>query len=525
MKKSVLTLTAIAALSGSALAADRPAPVYTKAPVMPAPTSSWTGFYVFGGGGGGLWAANSGELFLAAGNSPRVLSFSEVLRDQKLGGDGWFGTVGFGYDWQFNRSWVVGVFADGQFGNIRGSLNDTRLSLEGTEQLRNSYAAGARLGYLVAPNVLSYVNVGYSRSQWSGATLSDAGLTQNGVPQATLSTTTPSFNRDGWFVGGGVENSLNFFGISAPGWFMKSEYRAAYYGRATLPEAPIFLPVQTLTDTATFKPWVQTVSISLVYRFNSDGSAAAPSAPARAYTKAPATDVGPSWTGFYAFGGGGGGIWDAKSSTTTTQQLPLGLGTINSFLPDRTSGGDGWFGTVGLGYDWQFNRAWVAGVFADGQFGSIGGSLTENLGALEGRETLRTSYAAGARLGYLVAPNVLSYVNAGYSGSQWSGTALSSLTVGNSLASTTPSFNRDGWFIGGGVENSLNFFGISAPGWFMKSEYRAAYYGRATLPAAPIGGPGIGLITTTLTFKPIVQTISTSLVYRFNWGAPLVAKY
>ena len=29
-----------------------------------------------------------------------------------------------------------------------------------------------------------------------------------------------------------------------------------------------------------------------------------------------------------------------------------------------------------------------------------------------------------------------------------------------------------------------------------------------------------------ITFKPFVQTISTSLVYRFNWGgAPIAAKY
>jgi outer membrane immunogenic protein len=25
--------------------------------------------------------------------------------------------------------------------------------------------------------------------------------------------------------------------------------------------------------------------------------------------------------------------------------------------------------------------------------------------------------------------------------------------------------------------------------------------------------------------RPIVQTVSTSLVYRFNWGGPVVAKY
>ena len=28
-----------------------------------------------------------------------------------------------------------------------------------------------------------------------------------------------------------------------------------------------------------------------------------------------------------------------------------------------------------------------------------------------------------------------------------------------------------------------------------------------------------------ITFKPFVQTISTSLVYRFNWTGPVVAKY
>ena len=40
------------------------------------------------------------------------------------GGDGWFGTVGVGYDWQVNRRWVVGVFGDGQFGSLKGTIQD-----------------------------------------------------------------------------------------------------------------------------------------------------------------------------------------------------------------------------------------------------------------------------------------------------------------------------------------------------------------------------------------------------------------
>jgi outer membrane immunogenic protein len=270
MKKLVLALSAVAAFTGSALAADLPARTYSKAPMM-APVYNWTGFYIFGGAGGGLWDADSnvkstGVVGAAGGFGPAGTALS---RDQRLGGDGWFGTVGIGYDWQFNGKWVAGIFADGQFGDIRGSLSDPVFGTEGREKLRTSYAAGARIGYLVAPNVLSYVNAGYSGSQWSGTSQS---FVLAGFP-AGVQTTTPSFHRNGWFVGGGFENNLDIFGITAPGWFMKTEYRSAFYDRATLAET--FAPASGLaglTGTAvTFKPFVQTISTSLVYRFNWGG--------------------------------------------------------------------------------------------------------------------------------------------------------------------------------------------------------------------------------------------------------------
>jgi outer membrane immunogenic protein len=58
MKKLVIALAAAAACSGSAIAADLAARPYVTAPAA-VPTASWTGFYVFGGGGGGLWNADS----------------------------------------------------------------------------------------------------------------------------------------------------------------------------------------------------------------------------------------------------------------------------------------------------------------------------------------------------------------------------------------------------------------------------------------------------------------------------------
>ena len=254
MKKFVLALSAIAAFTAPALAAD----MATKAPMRAAPVAyapSWTGFYLFGGGGGGLWNADS---------NVNDITGLAITRDQRMGGSGWFGTVGGGYDWQFS-SWVLGIFGDAQFGDLRGSISDPAFGIEGREKLRTSWAAGVRLGYLVEPNVLSYVNAGYSGSEWSGSSLST--LAAGGGP--TLATT-PSFHRDGWFIGGGVENNLNIFGITAPGWFMKTEYRYAFYDRVSLPETDV---ASGLTVGAiTFKPWVQTISTSLVYRFNWGGA-------------------------------------------------------------------------------------------------------------------------------------------------------------------------------------------------------------------------------------------------------------
>lgn len=234
------------------------------------------------------------------------------------------------------------------------------------------------------------------------------------------------------------------------------------------------------------------------------------------YSKAPmAMPVAPNWTGFYIFGGGGGGLWDS-SGHVVTNGVPVTI--------DARTGGDGYFGTVGVGYDWQFNSSWVFGLLADGQFGSIRGTIQDqNFGNIQGTIKMQDAWAAGARLGYIVAPNVLSYVNVGYSGSHWSRTTLLNTFSGFASGLHTDSFNRNGVFFGGGVENSLNIFGIGAPGWFMKTEYRGAWYDRKTVNER-FDGTNV-LAADSMTFKPFVQTISTSLVYRFNWTGPLVAKY
>src|ERR1700753_2465732 len=98
MKKLFLGSVALIALSTAANAADLSAR-YTKAPPM-APVSNWTGFYVFGGGGYGLMKTNQHSTIGGVATEP----------DSRMGGRGYFGTAGLGYDYQLTPAWVVGVF-------------------------------------------------------------------------------------------------------------------------------------------------------------------------------------------------------------------------------------------------------------------------------------------------------------------------------------------------------------------------------------------------------------------------------
>jgi len=114
-------------------------------------------------------------------------------------------------------------------------------------------------------------------------------------------------------------------------------------------------------------------------------------------------------------------------------------------------------------------------------------------------------------------------VNGGYSGARFSGVTLLDTVTGLPVGGHTDSFNRNGWFVGGGVENNLDIFGITAPGWFMKTEYRSSFYNAKNV-SELLDGTNLP-IGRDLRFNTWTQTVSTSLVYRFNWTGPVVSKY
>ncbi len=235
---------------------------YAKAPAPVVMAPSWTGFYIFGGGGGGLWSANGGVDTTATG-------VCIVCTNTRTGGDGWFGTVGAGYDWQTGPSWVFGIFGDGTFGSLKGNIGDADAS---RRRHRRYHQDGNGLGSRCSCRLSRRSERPVLRQRRLHRDLLDRRTLLSSILGTPSGLHTDSFNTQGWFVGGGVENNLNFFGINAPGWFMKTEYRAAYLDSKRLHENGRWHQRAGSASDITFKPFVQTISTSLVYRFNWGGA-------------------------------------------------------------------------------------------------------------------------------------------------------------------------------------------------------------------------------------------------------------
>jgi outer membrane immunogenic protein len=458
----------------SAFAADMP----TKMPVKAAPmmaATPWTGFYVNGGVGYGIWAADQNVVDAVTGACVQCAT-------QRQGGKGWLGTIGAGYDYQFTPRIVAGVFGDASLSSLSGSVQDSNPFFAGELKQTSSWAAGGRIGWLVTPKTMSYYNGGYTAARFSSANM----VTTNTNTTSLFSTPATTFN--GWFLGGGIETSL------APNWFWRTEYRYSYYGSKTLTDTTA---AGAVTNSITFKPTVQTVTSQIVYKFNGG-------LPAPVYPAAP--ELATKWTGLYANAGMGYGMWAADETLVSPAGVCLLCGSL------QRQGGKGYLGLVGAGYDLQFAPAWVVGAFGDFNVSSLKGTITDQGLQINGDIKQTSAWAAGARLGWLPSQETMTYLNGGYSGAQFSGTTLVNNFTGNPTGNTTSGFTRSGWFVGGGVETTFNFFGMLGKGWFWRNEYRYAAYGSQNIPEINPAGAVINNIT----FKPVVQTVTSSVIFKLN---------
>ncbi len=228
MKKLAIAITAVAAFTGSAVAADMQVKAQPYAP--PVVTAyNWTGCYVGAGGGYGMYNQDVSADIFGTGSGTTT-----------LGGRGWFGTGQVGCDYQVMPSIVIGAFGDYNFGSIKG----TTFSVD--EKLSSSWAAGGRIGWVALPNLLAYVSGGYTEARFD----------QINIDTATY---IPATTYKGWFLGSGYEYGLGFM----PGLFWKTEYRFADYQAQTLP-----VVCTDCSGTLDSHKYVQTIRSELVYRFN-----------------------------------------------------------------------------------------------------------------------------------------------------------------------------------------------------------------------------------------------------------------
>jgi outer membrane immunogenic protein len=260
MKKVILFSAAALSLllPAAAIAADlgRPAPVY-KAPPPPAPVYSWTGCYLGGGGGYGMWNQDLTSTF--PNDDPPFTSLTTTA-----GGRGWFGTVQVGCDYQFSGDWVIGAFGDWDFGNLKGTPQLPDTNWAGNERQKWAWSIGARIGYVVVPQLLAYVSGGFTEAHFDAFELFDTdgdGFVGEHVSSRTY---------HGWFIGSGYEYALKW----VPGLFWKTEYRYSQYSGVDLPVT--FDSDGDLDFILHAKKFEQTIRSELVWRFNWGGAMRAP---------------------------------------------------------------------------------------------------------------------------------------------------------------------------------------------------------------------------------------------------------
>src|ERR1700754_5150651 len=211
----------------------------------------------------------------------------------------------------------------------------------------------------------------------------------------------------------------------------------------------------------------------------------------RPYTKAPAYTAPAliyNWTGFY-IGGHVGGAFAGNDSLQSSDARFLG-------------------GVQG-GFDYQFAPNWVLG--AEAQYSWLNGG--NNNGVLFPGGTLVTANSdqlgsATGRIGYTWGPALL-YAKGGYA---WRDNNNIGVSVGGvPVGFTTDGGHKDGYTVGAGLEYMF------APNWSAKVEYQYYNFGSTTF-LTPVGLAGVR-------FNDDEHTVKAGINYRFNWGAPMAARY
>jgi outer membrane immunogenic protein len=224
--------------------------------------------------------------------------------------------------------------------------------------------------------------------------------------------------------------------------------------------------------------------------------------------KAPAPAL--SWTGCYLDGGVGYGMWN-QDHNAESSALVAESGTT-------TDGGRGWLGRAGAGCDYQVSPSIVVGAFGDYDWMGLSGTsnldlATAGFSNVVGNESENRAWSVGARVGYLVMPRLLTYFDGGYTRTTFGQVNYNNGATGLATGLSLPATTYNGWFIGGGTEYALKVSFIPIQGLFLRSEYRFDSYSSRDI--ALVGTTGVSEHA-----DKFVQTMTTGIVWKFNFGGP-----
>lgn len=143
------------------------------------------------------------------------------LSSQSVDTPGAIGGLQLGYNYQFNRNWLVGLETDFEWSGMKGS-NSTSIfggffTTSVDEHVNWFGTVRARLGYLPVDNLLAYVTGGfaYGQVEQTGSLFLPTGLPVVNPPgfsatcagPATCFAGSSTDVAGGWTVGGGLEHA------------------------------------------------------------------------------------------------------------------------------------------------------------------------------------------------------------------------------------------------------------------------------------------------------------------------------
>ena len=274
-----LSLSAVGALaflaSHPALSADLGpiAPVYKTAPVAPqTPFFTWTGCFVGAHAGGGLQR----KTFTDTGSAPHLGGPLDVdARQFSFDPSGFVGGGQFGCNYQFAQEWVVGIEANIDGADIRGSKTDSHSRITGTTATTTTVttfglgadskstwlgSATARIGWAPGPWFIyvkgggAWISDKYNADLTSTDTITTSTTTITSSP-TTLGVWNTSETRSGWTFGGGVEYAFLIY------WSARADYGFYYFGNRNVEFTGIDSRLVNV------KQWMSVFTFGVSYRF------------------------------------------------------------------------------------------------------------------------------------------------------------------------------------------------------------------------------------------------------------------